>query len=150
MDDQVVFERYLHERCGGCRGGESCRKVAQQFSIGASRVMPRAQWFRRTGWVAVKPMGGARHSRLKDERDWRLGRTAASPDPPRHGGVARKRLKAPEPAAETPPRGSTRPRRRPCDAKRSENPLSDPRARVIRNLADFGLTRTINQEALCA
>jgi hypothetical protein len=46
-------------------------------------------------------MGGARHSRLKDERDWRLGRTAASPDPPLHGGVARKRLEAPEPAAAT-------------------------------------------------
>ncbi|PZR87901.1 MAG: hypothetical protein DLM68_07955 [Hyphomicrobiales bacterium] len=41
-----------------------------------------------------------------------------------------KRLEAPEPAAETPPRGSTKRRCPPCDAKRAENPPSDPRARV--------------------
>src|SRR6202035_1014216 len=50
--------------------GVSCREAAQRFSIGVSSVVRWAQWFRRTGSVAAKPMGGDRNSRLKDERDW--------------------------------------------------------------------------------
>ena len=57
--------------------GGSCGEVAQQFSIGSSSVARGAQRFRRTGCVAAKPMGGERHSRLKDERDLRLARGAA-------------------------------------------------------------------------
>jgi transposase len=65
--------------------GVSCREAAQRFSIGVSSVVRWAQWFRRTGSVAAKPMGGDRNSRLKDERDWLLARIAAAPDLPLHG-----------------------------------------------------------------
>ena len=60
--------------------GVNCRAAAKQFSIGVSSVVRWAQRFRQTGSVAAKPMGGNRHSRLKDERDWLLARVAAAPD----------------------------------------------------------------------
>jgi hypothetical protein len=62
--------------------------------------------------------------------------------PLRHQLPRAKHLEAPKPATETPPRGSTRRRRPPCDTKRAENPPSHPRFRVTQNpIADFGLTR---------
>jgi transposase len=64
--------------------GASCREAARQFSISVSSAVRWAQRFRRTGSVAAKPMGGERHSRLKDERDWLLALVAASPDLPLH------------------------------------------------------------------
>jgi transposase len=66
------------------RAGASCREAARQFSISVSSAVRWAQRFRRTGSVAAKPMGGERHSRLKDERDWLLALVAASPDLPLH------------------------------------------------------------------
>ena len=66
------------------RPGVNCRAAAKQFSIGVSSVVRWAQRFRQTGSVAAKPMGGNRHSRLKDERDWLLARVAAAPDLPLH------------------------------------------------------------------
>src|SRR5580704_1875556 len=62
----------------------SCRDASKRFSIGVSSVVRRAQRFRPTGSVAAKPMAGERNSRLKDERDWLLGRIAAAPDLPLH------------------------------------------------------------------
>ena len=64
--------------------GASCREAAKQFSISVSSVVRWAQRFRRTGSIAAKRMGGNRHSRLKDERDWLLARVAAAPDLPLH------------------------------------------------------------------
>ena len=62
--------------------GASCRAAAKQFSISVSSVVRWAQRFRQTGSIAPKPMGGERHSRLKDERDWLLALVAAAPDLP--------------------------------------------------------------------
>jgi transposase len=62
--------------------GASCREEAKQFSISVSSVVRWAQRFRQIGSVAANPMGGNRHSRLKDERDWLLALVAAAPDLP--------------------------------------------------------------------
>jgi putative transposase len=57
--------------------GASCREAAKQFSISVSSAVRGARRFRQTGSIAAKRMGGERHSRLKDERDWLLARIAA-------------------------------------------------------------------------
>jgi transposase len=64
--------------------GASCRQAARQFSISVSSVVRWAQRFRQSGSIAAKPMGGARHWRLKDERNWLLALVAAAPDLPLH------------------------------------------------------------------
>jgi transposase len=64
--------------------GASCREAARQFSISVSSVVRWAQRFRQSGSIAAKPMGGERHWRLKDERNWLLALVAAAPDLPLH------------------------------------------------------------------
>jgi hypothetical protein len=84
MNDQAVFGRSSHARCGGCRGGGELPRGGttvqhQREQRGAAREAVSAD-----GRVAAKPMGGERNARLKDERDWLLARVAASPDLPLH------------------------------------------------------------------
>lgn len=51
---------------------------------------------------------------------------------------------------EQPPRGSTKRRRPPCDAKRSDNQRSDPRPSVARNpISDFGMRRPVAFLSYC-
>ena len=59
--------------------GASYRKVAARYGVSASVVLKWTHRFRQTGSIAPKPMGGDRRSRLKDQRDWILQRTAADP-----------------------------------------------------------------------
>ncbi len=59
--------------------GASYREAAAQCGVSASVAMKWAQFFRQTGSVAAKPMGGDRRSRLKREQNWILTRIAAEP-----------------------------------------------------------------------
>ncbi len=60
--------------------GESCRAVAERFSVSVSSVVKWAQRQRATGSAAALPMGGRRPFALADERDWVLQRLAEAPD----------------------------------------------------------------------
>ncbi|PZR81553.1 MAG: hypothetical protein DLM68_17515 [Hyphomicrobiales bacterium] len=68
MNDQAVSGRFLHARCGGCRGGRELPRGATTVRHRRQQRGAGAQRSRRTGCVAAKPAGGERHSRLKDER----------------------------------------------------------------------------------
>jgi len=61
-------------------GGLSRRKAAAVFELAASTVVEWVRVWRESGSLSPKPMGGDHNSRLKDERDWLLGRIAAVPD----------------------------------------------------------------------
>jgi transposase len=50
------------------------------FALAASTVVEWVRVWRASGSLSPKPMGGDHNSRLKDERDWLLGRIAAVAD----------------------------------------------------------------------
>lgn len=60
--------------------GSTCREAAEQFGVGKSTAGRWKQEYRRSGRTAAAPMGGDRRSSLDGERDWLLGRVAATPD----------------------------------------------------------------------
>src|SRR5947208_13813767 len=75
------YSRDLRERVvRAVEGGLSRRKAAAVFELAASTVVEWVRVWRQSGSLSPKPMGGDHHSRLKDERDWRLARIAAVPD----------------------------------------------------------------------
>ena len=75
------YSRDLRERVvRAVEGGLSRRRTASVFGIGIATVLDWVAVWRESGRVSAKPMGGDHNSRLKDERDWLLGRIAAVPD----------------------------------------------------------------------
>jgi transposase len=60
--------------------GESCRTVAETYRVSVASVVKWSQRFRSTGSAAAKRMGGSQPRSLAKERDWLLGRLAATPD----------------------------------------------------------------------
>src|SRR5260370_26247648 len=75
------YSRDLRERVvRAVEGGLSRRKAAAVFELAASTVVEWVRVWRESGSLSPKPMGGDHNSRLKDERDWLLGRIAAGPD----------------------------------------------------------------------
>src|SRR5437879_13407793 len=75
------YSRDLRERVvRAVERGLSRRKAAAVFELAASTVVEWVRVWRESGSLSPKPMGGDHDSRLKDERDWLLGRIAAVPD----------------------------------------------------------------------
>ena len=60
--------------------GDSCRTVADRFSVGISSVVRWSQRARATGSPAAKAMGGKRPFALSSERAWLLARIEEKPD----------------------------------------------------------------------
>jgi len=60
--------------------GQSCRTVAESFSVSVASVVKWSQRLRATGSVAPDKMGGHRPYVLAAERDWLLGRLRDEPD----------------------------------------------------------------------
>ena len=60
--------------------GQSCRAVAESFSVSVASVVKWSQRLRATGSVAPGKMGGHRPYVLAAERDWLLGRLRDEPD----------------------------------------------------------------------
>lgn len=60
--------------------GESCRSVAQRFSVSVASVVKWAQRARATGSPAAAKMGGRRPFALAGEREFVHARLAAEPD----------------------------------------------------------------------
>jgi transposase len=70
----------LRERVVAAVGsGQSCRRVAVTFGLGAATVVKWWQRYRATGDVAAKPRGGSRARALVEVEDWLLERVAAEP-----------------------------------------------------------------------
>jgi transposase len=61
------------------QSGHACRDVAAYYGISISVVRKWLLRFHRTGSSVAKPMGGARYSRLSNQRDWILATIAARP-----------------------------------------------------------------------
>jgi len=61
-------------------GGQTCRAVAESFSVSVASVVKWSQRMRATGSVAPSKMGGHRPYVLEAERDWLLGRLRDEPD----------------------------------------------------------------------
>src|SRR2546429_6456056 len=73
------YSRDLRERVvRAVERGLSRRKAAAVFELAASTVVEWVRVWRESGSLSPKPMGGDHNSRLKDERDWLLGRIAAA------------------------------------------------------------------------
>src|SRR5258708_38076345 len=71
----------LRERVvGSVALGRSCRSTAALFGVSVASVVKWSQRFRATGSAAAYRMGGHRPRSLLGERDWLLGRLAATPD----------------------------------------------------------------------
>ena len=60
--------------------GDTCRVVADRYSVSISSVVKWSQRARATGSAAAKPMGGTRRDRLRPERTWILNRIVEKPD----------------------------------------------------------------------
>ena len=60
--------------------GDSCRVVAQRFSVSVASVVKWAQRARATGSPAASPMGGHRPFVLAGERAWLRARLREKPD----------------------------------------------------------------------
>src|SRR4051812_7582580 len=74
------YSKDLRERVvGAVASGQTCREVAEQFSVSVASVVKWSQRWRATGSVAAKPMGGRRLVLLA-EREWLLARLTESPD----------------------------------------------------------------------
>jgi len=65
---------------GAVAAGDSCRSVADRFSVSVSSVVRWAQRSRATGSPAPRRRGGQRPLALAGERDWLLRRLAEKPD----------------------------------------------------------------------
>jgi transposase len=71
----------LRERVvGAVVAGDSCRVVAQRFSVSVASVVKWAQRARATGSPAAAPMGGHRPFVLAGERDWLRARLSEKSD----------------------------------------------------------------------
>ena len=70
----------LRERVvAAVRSGQSCRRVAATFGVGAATVVKWWQRYRATGGVAARPRGGSKPRALVDVQGWLLERVAAEP-----------------------------------------------------------------------
>ncbi len=65
---------------GGVREGMSRHASAARFGVSASSAIRWAKLEEETGSVEPKPMGGDRHSKLLDHRDFLLALVKAEPD----------------------------------------------------------------------
>ena len=71
----------LRERVVACvASGESCRPVAERFSVSVASVVRWSQLYRETGGVEASKMGGHRDPILAGERTWLLERIAQESD----------------------------------------------------------------------
>src|SRR5271170_4443057 len=74
------YSRDLRDRVvAAVASGRTCRATAELFKVSVASVVKWSQRWRATGSAAAKPMGG-RKLILLSEREWLLGRLAASPD----------------------------------------------------------------------
>ena len=62
------------------RSGMSYEEVTRRFRVSHSTILRWVRRLRETGRYAALPMGGKKPFMLADEREWLLGRLAATPD----------------------------------------------------------------------
>ena len=62
------------------RAGMSYEEVTRRFRVSHSTILRWVRRLRETGSYAALPMGGKKPFVLADEREWLLGRLAATPD----------------------------------------------------------------------
>lgn len=65
---------------GAVRGGMSRHAAAARFGVSISSAIRWCKLEEETGSVEAKPMGGDRHSKLLDHRDFLLALVKAEPD----------------------------------------------------------------------
>lgn len=71
----------LRERVvAAVEAGQSCRAVAQTFTVSVASVVKWSQRHRTSGSPAPQPVGGRKPYAVARERDWLLARLAQQPD----------------------------------------------------------------------